>query len=106
MKRAIATIVAFVALTPIAGAADPVALAESKQCFSCHSLDRETRAPSFKLLAGNYRGIPNADRMLERKVLQGGLGHWGAHPMPPAGPRPAVSEAEAKELVAWILGLK
>jgi cytochrome c len=71
-------------------------------------MDRETQAPSFKLLAGNYRRAPNADRMLERKVLEGGVGHWGVNPMPPAGTgtRPAVSEAESKELVAWILALK
>jgi cytochrome c len=106
MKRAIGTIAVLAALTPIADAADPQELAESKQCFSCHSLDKERQAPSFKLLARNYRGIRNADLMLERKVQLGGLGHWGAEPMPAAGPRPAVSEAEAKELVAWILSLK
>ncbi|GIL05395.1 MAG: hypothetical protein BroJett031_19150 [Betaproteobacteria bacterium] len=106
MKRAIGTIAVLTALTPIAGAADPQALAESKQCFSCHSLEMERRAPSFKLLARNYGGIPNADRVLERRVQLGGYGHWGVEPMPAAGPRPAVSEAEARELVAWILSMK
>jgi cytochrome c len=106
MKRAIATIAALAALTPAPNAADPQALAESKQCFSCHSLDGDGPTPSFKLLARNYGRIPNADRMLERRVQSGSAGHWGVDPMPDAGPRPAVSEAEARELVAWILSLK
>ncbi|MGZ9031359.1 MAG: c-type cytochrome [Burkholderiaceae bacterium] len=105
MKRALVTIAVLTALTATANAADPEALAKSKQCFSCHALERETHAPPFKLLARNYGGIPNADYILERKVRWGGLGHWGSEPMPAAGPRPAVSEEEAKELVAWILRL-
>ena len=106
MKAVLGVFAMLTALAANADATDPEALARSKQCFSCHALDRETRAPSFKLLAQNYGGIPNADYMLERKVRLGGLGHWGAEPMPAAGPRPAVSEAESKVLVAWILGLK
>lgn len=94
------------ALAPSASAADTQALAESKQCFTCHLLNTETQAPSFKLLARNYGRIPNADLMLERRVQLGSAGHWGIEPMPPAGPRPPVSEAEAKEIVAWILSLK
>ena len=106
MKASLGMFALLTALTANADATDPEALARSKHCFSCHVLDRETHAPSFKLLAQNYGGIANADYMLERKVQWGGLGHWGAEPMPAAGPRPAVSEAEAKVLVAWILGLK
>lgn len=106
MRFAHLVIVVASALLSNAYAADPEALAEAKQCFYCHSVNREAQAPSFRLLARNYRRIPNADRMLERKVQSGGFGHWGAEPMPAAGPRPAVSEAEAKELVAWILALQ
>jgi cytochrome c len=106
MNRAIGAIALLAALAPIVNAADPLVLAESKQCFSCHSLDKERQAPSFELLSRNYRRVPNADRMLERKIQLGGVGHWGAEPMPGGGPRPEVSEAEARELAAWILTLK
>jgi cytochrome c len=106
MKGALGTIAVLAALTSIADAADPQALAESKKCFSCHALDRERQAPSIELLLQNYRGVPNADRMLERKIQLGGVGHWGAEPMPGGGPRPEVSEAEARELAAWILTMK
>jgi len=37
------------------------------------------------------------------KVLKGGSGVWGAVPMPA---NPQVNEAEAKQLVQWILTLK
>jgi cytochrome c len=36
-------------------------------------------------------------------VTKGGSGVWGAVPMPA---NPQVSEAEAKQLVQWVLGLK
>jgi cytochrome c len=35
--------------------------------------------------------------------MKGGVGVWGQIPMPA---NPQVSEAEAKQLVTWILGLK
>lgn len=106
VNRTVLTISVLTALMSSAQAKDPEELAREKQCFACHALDQERKAPSFRLLSRNYRNAPKAEFMLERKVLEGGLGHWGAEPMPPAGPRPAVSEAEAKELVAWILSLR
>ena len=41
--------------------------------------------------------------MLAIKIVKGGAGVWGAIPMPA---NPQVSEAEAKTLVAWVLGMK
>ncbi|MFN6100383.1 MAG: c-type cytochrome, partial [Burkholderiales bacterium] len=40
---------------------------------------------------------------LATKIRAGGGGVWGAIPMPA---NPQVSEAEAKKLTRWILGLK
>lgn len=87
--------------------ADTKSLAEEKQCFVCHSLDRQIgRATAFKAIAERYRGKANIESNLAQKIKNGGVGHWGYIPMPPAGwKRPDVSEAEAKELVAWILAL-
>ena len=41
--------------------------------------------------------------MLAQKVLKGGSGVWGPVPMPANA---QVSEAEAQQLVAWVLSLK
>ena len=106
MKKVVISLAMLAAMVSTAHA-DPKALAESKQCFSCHALDQEMpKAPSFKAIARKYKGMSNAELMLAQKVKAGGVGHWGPAAMPPAGPRPAVSDAEAKELVQWVLSQK
>ena len=59
--------------------------------------------PSYKDVATKYAGQPDAVAKLTQKVLKGGAGVWGAVPMPA---NPQVNEAEAKQLVQWILTLK
>lgn len=96
----------FVAMVSVAHA-DAQSLAAEKQCFVCHSLDRQIgRATAFRAIAERYRGKANVEPNLAQKIKSGGVGHWGFIPMPPAGwKRPDVSDAEAKELAAWILAL-
>ena len=102
MKRLIAALAVFAAMMSFARA-DPKALAETKQCFSCHAVDQESKAPSFKAIAERYRFKANVQASLARKVRIGGAGHWGSAPMPSPGPRPEVSAREAQDLVEWIL---
>ncbi len=84
--------------------ADTMALAEEKQCLSCHARDDDTpRAPSFNSIAAKYAGSEMHDYLVD-VVLSGGEDHWGSATMPEPGERPAVSEEEAKQLVDWILG--
>ena len=87
--------------------ADPGKLAEEKQCLLCHTMDNKVgRATAFKAIAQRYKGKADAEANLVQMVEKGGVGHWGYVPMPPAGwKRPDVSEAEARELVDWILAL-
>ncbi|BCK87754.1 cytochrome c-551 [Sideroxyarcus emersonii] len=96
----------FVAVVSAAHA-DPQKLAEEKQCLICHSVDNKIgRATGFKTIAQKYSGKADAEANLVQMIKKGGVGHWGYVPMPPAGwKRPDVSEAEAKELVDWILAL-
>ncbi|CAN5257567.1 hypothetical protein BH10PSE16_BH10PSE16_30420 [soil metagenome] len=84
--------------------ADTQDLAKEKQCFSCHAVASEMgKAPAFKSIARKYKGMANSEEYLAHKIEVGGVGHWGSAPMPGAGARPEVSNAEAKELVGWIL---
>lgn len=85
-----------------AGAADESALAKSKNCFSCHTLDKKLVGPNYKEVAAKYKGDAGAAAKLATKIKAGGSGAWGAIPMPPNN----VSEAEAKKLADWILSLK
>ncbi len=86
-------------LLPVAAQAD-LRLAESKNCMSCHTMEKKVVGPSYKDVAAKYRGDKSAPARLATKVMEGGGGAWGAVKMPA---NPQVSEAEAKKLVAWIL---
>ncbi len=79
------------------------ALAKSKNCLSCHAIDKKILGPSYKDVAKKYSGDAKAASMLAGKIIKGGSGNWGAIPMPANA---QVSEAESKKLVAWILSMK
>ena len=81
--------------------------AKDKQCFSCHAVDKDALAPSFQHIAAKYKKLSNAEARLVPTVMKGtpdaGGYHWGTMKMPSPGARPVVSEAEAKQLVQWVL---
>ena len=98
---AIATLAAgFVVCTP--SMAD-MALATSKNCTSCHAVEKKVLGPSYKEVAAKYAGQADAADKLAGKIMKGGAGTWGPVPMPANA---QVSADEAKKLVAWILSLK
>ncbi len=77
-----------------------LALATSKNCMSCHNIDKKVVGPAYKDVAAKYRGDKAAPARLTTKVLQGGGGVWGPVPMPS---NPQVTEVEARKLVAWVM---
>lgn len=101
MKRTL-MIMASLAVLSAPALADE-ALAKSKNCLACHAADRKLVGPSYKDIAKKYAGDAKAVDMLATKIQKGGAGVWGAIPMPA---NPQVSDAEAKKLSAWILGMK
>jgi|SRR5450432_3085982 len=78
-------------------------LAQKKNCLACHAVGQKVIGPAYKDVAAKYAGQADAVPKLTQKVLKGGAGVWGAVPMPA---NPQVNEAEAKQLVQWILTLK
>ena len=78
-------------------------LAQQKNCMACHAVDKKVVGPAYKDVAAKYAGQKDAVDKLSAKVLKGGAGVWGAVPMPA---NPQVTDAEAKQLVQWILTLK
>jgi len=79
------------------------ALAKAKNCMSCHAIDKKVVGPAYKDVAKKYAGDANAAANLEAKVKKGGTGVWGNIPMPPNA---AVSDADIKTIVEWVLTLK
>ena len=80
------------------------ALAKSRNCMACHSLEKKIVGPSYKDIAKKYAGQIDAEAKLAEKILKGGKGSWGEVPMPPNNS--LVKPDEANKLVKWILGLK
>ena len=78
-------------------------LAQQKTCIACHAADRKLVGPSYKDIAAKYAGQPQAAALLAEKIVRGGVGVWGAVPMPA---NPKVSAAEAKQLAVWILSMR
>jgi cytochrome c len=78
-------------------------LAQKKNCMACHAVDKKLVGPAYKEVAAKYAGQKDAVDKLAQKVMKGGVGVWGAVPMPA---NPQVTEAEAKQLVQWVLSTK
>ncbi len=99
--------IAFLFLLTITFFASPswadMALANSKNCMSCHHSDRKVVGPAMKEIAKRYANEPLALASLTTKIQKGGAGVWGVVPMPA---NPQVSEAEAQKLAAWVLSLR
>jgi cytochrome c len=78
-------------------------LAKAKNCLACHSVDKKIVGPAYKDIAAKYANDKTAVDRLAKKVREGGVGVWGAVPMPA---NPQVNEAEARTLVQWVLTQK
>ena len=75
-------------------------IASSNACMGCHAVDRKLVGPSFQQIAAKYKGDAQAPVKLALKVKNGGSGVWGAIPMPA---HPAMSEADIRSVVDWVL---
>lgn len=94
-------------------------LANKSGCFICHGIELDAKGPEglkpvgppWKAIAARYKGDRNAAKNLTAAVM-GGTSLYNRHwkeessgvAMPPNGV--AISEADAKRLVAWILALE
>ncbi|CBL47289.1 Cytochrome c, monohaem [gamma proteobacterium HdN1] len=104
MKKLVllATAASLLGAVSMANAADPAALAQSKNCLACHSIDKKVMGPAYKDVAAKFKDDKNAEATLIAAVKNGSSGVWGPIPMPPNN----VTDEEAKILVDWILSQK
>lgn len=104
MKRILFALIATAAAIAVTSPAlADEALAKSKKCMICHSVEKTKVGPSFQAIAKKYAGQKDAGTKLVGVIIKGGSGSFGANPMPANA---GVSNAEAKTLVAWILSIK
>ena len=78
-------------------------LLKKNGCTACHAIDKKVVGPAYVDVAAKYKGDAGAPAKLAAKVKAGGSGVWGAIPMPP---NPAVSDADLKAIISYVLALK
>lgn len=78
-------------------------LIAKNDCLTCHKVSEKNIGPAYKDVAAKYESTDANISMLAEKVMKGGQGVWGTVPMTP---HPQLSEADAKQIVKYILLLK
>ena len=80
-----------------------LALIASSDCLTCHKVDEKVTGPPYRDVANKYENTDANVKMLAQKVIKGGSGNWGTTPMTP---HPALSEADAEQMVKYVLLLR
>ena len=80
-----------------------LALVSKSNCFTCHKINEKLIGPAYVDVANKYAGSDTAVTYLAHKVIAGGSGVWGTTPMTP---HPDISEADAEQMVKYVLLLK
>ena len=80
-----------------------LALIAKSDCLTCHKVREKLIGPAYADVAAKYETTDANISMLASKVIKGGQGVWGAIPMTP---HPQLSEADAQQMVKYILLLR
>ncbi|PZO18242.1 MAG: cytochrome C [Burkholderiales bacterium] len=83
--------------TPAAG--DVKALLAANSCTACHGMKQKIVGPAFSDIAAKHKGNAGLESYLAIKIREGGVGVFGAIPMPP---QPQLSATEATAIARWI----
>ena len=78
-------------------------LIAASDCLTCHKVDEKLTGPAYRDVANKYENTEANVKMLAEKIVKGGTGVWGEIPMTP---HPAVTPADAEQMVKYILLLK
>ena len=81
----------------------PMKLLDANGCSACHRVDSTLVGPAFEAIATRHGARADAQDYLAEKIRSGGVGVWGAIPMPPTS---QVSDADAHGIAAWIVTLR
>ena len=76
---------------------------EQQKCTTCHNIEKDKVAPSFKMIASRY-SIKDKDELIN-SIKNGSKGKWEGKvlPMPPFK---KMSDKDISDMVNWILSLK
>jgi cytochrome c len=80
-----------------------LSLIAANDCLTCHKVDEKVTGPAYRDVANKYENTDENVKMLAGKILKGGSGVWGEVAMTP---HPALPEADAEQMVKYILLLR
>lgn len=80
-----------------------LALIAASDCLTCHKVDEKLTGPAYRDVANKYENSETNIKMLAEKIVKGGTGVWGEIPMTP---HPAITPADAEQMVKYIFLLK
>jgi cytochrome c len=72
-------------------------------CLTCHKVKDKLIGPAYADVAAKYENTEDNIKMLAGKIIKGGKGVWGEVPMTP---HPQITQADAEQMVKYILLLK
>ncbi|MFY7839777.1 MAG: c-type cytochrome [Lacibacter sp.] len=78
-------------------------LVAGSDCLTCHKVDEKVIGPSYRDVANKYENTEANVKLLAEKIVKGGTGVWGEVAMTP---HPTVTQADAEQMVKYILLLK
>ncbi|MGE0097941.1 MAG: c-type cytochrome [Hydrogenophaga sp.] len=78
---------------------DVKALLAANSCTACHGMKQKVVGPAFSEIAAKHKGQDRLEAYLAVKIREGGVGVYGAVPMPA---QPQLSAAEAATIARWI----
>jgi cytochrome c len=79
-------------------------LARKNLCIGCHAEKQKVVGPAFVEIANRYDNSPQSYSYLMNKIKNGGVGVWGAIPMP--ANKNNITDEEIRIVVNWIFGMK
>lgn len=85
---------------PLPAASEGWALVQAQFCLRCHGMQQTHVGPGFAQIAQRYRGQPDAQAYLARKIREGSAGIWGRKLMPR---QPGISVEQAQAMAVWML---
>lgn len=78
-------------------------LVAKSDCLTCHKVAEKNIGPAYQEVAAKYENTKANVKMLAEKIIKGGKGNWGEVMMTA---HPTVSQADAEQMVKYILLLK
>ncbi len=78
-------------------------LIAANDCLTCHKINEKSTGPSYQQIADKYQLNQGNIENLSDRIIKGGKGLWGQNAMTP---HPALSEADAEQMVHYILSLR